>query len=172
MGPSPGRESGPLRGPIFSPPPAAKADLEIRIPQSIEYKIIRIMTSSGDVEVSNVEGRFWIINQRGKVDVKDMRGWITASTINGAINVSIEQAQKGSTMNFSSNSGNVEVVAPSNLNASIDMRSKSGLIKSDFPVEIKEIRYLGKYATAKLGKEPFLNLTISSTSGRVSLLRK
>jgi len=164
---------GPARGrgfptPVMAPP--VKVDIEIGLPQSVKYKIIRIITRSGKVDVSNVEGQFFITSERGNVELKSVKGGVTASSVNGNISVSIEHAQERP-MNFSSISGNVEVVAPKNLDAMIDMLSRVGLLKTDFPLDITERRYMGKFAKGKLGNG-LMALGISSNSGRVSLLQK
>jgi hypothetical protein len=165
---------GPFRGP-GSPPQIvasnAKIDFDICMPQTIEYKSIRISTLSGEVKVSKVKGRFWITSQRGDIEVKEVSGWVTASSTSGNVNVYLERSQERSSMNFSSVSGNVEVVAPSNIDASVDMRSLGGVLKTDFPIEIKDYRYIGKFALGKLGAG-IQNLSISSNSGKVNLLRK
>jgi hypothetical protein len=183
----PPREFGPLRG--FGPPrgsappkepgppapaiaPNAKVDFEIRIPQTIEYKIIRINTLNGNVEVSNVKGRFWITSQRGSVELKDVKGSTTASSTSGNVSVYLEKTRDRNAMDFSSISGNVEVHAPSNLDASVDMRCLSGLLKTDFSIEVQEYRYgMGKFALGKVG-EGLQSLNIRSNSGRCSLLHK
>jgi hypothetical protein len=165
---------GPFRGPGAPPQfvaSNAKVDFDICMPQTIEYKSIRISTLSGEVKVSKVKGRFWITSQRGDVEVKEVSGWVTASSTSGNVNVFLERTKERSSMNFSSISGNVEVVAPSNLDASVDMRSLGGVLKTDFPIEIKDYRYMGKFALGKLGTG-IQNLSISSNSGRVNLLRK
>ncbi len=75
-------------------------------------------------------------------------------------------------MTFRSISGNVEVSAPSNLDALVDMSTASGMLKTDFPIDVQERRYgPGREARGRLGSGKQI-LWINSQSGRVSLIQK
>jgi hypothetical protein len=172
---------GPLKG--FPPPeppippnqlnvPKASVDLEIRIPQSIPFKQIVLLCFSGKAEVSGVEGAFIIRSLMGSIEVKNVLGSVFASSTSGTVNAYLEHTTKPSTMDFSSISGNVFVRAPANLSATIEMSSHSGLLKTDFPIEVREDRYgPGKYIRSQLGAGNE-RLLIRSNSGQVSLVHK
>ncbi len=74
-------------------------------------------------------------------------------------------------MRFSSVSGNVNVIAPANLDAPVDMQSISGSLKTNFNnVEVQEQRYgPGRKAFGRTGPAGKYSLRIDSVSGRVSL---
>ena len=150
----------------------AKVDFEVRVPQSIEYNFSRISSMGGKVEVSDVLGRLWAETMRGNIEIKNVKGLVSASSNSGNISVEIDDASGHSHMRFSSISGDIEVRAPSGLDAFVDMSSISGLLKSDFPIEIQEMRYgSGRSARGKLGSGKQL-LHLRSVRGEVSLLRK
>jgi hypothetical protein len=147
-------------------------DFEVRVPTSIEYNFDRLSSFSGNVEVTNVFGRLRAESVRGNVDVKDVRGLVSASSISGNVSAEIDRVQGPSNMKFTSISGNIDVSAPANLDALVDMSSASGLLRSDFPIDIQERRYgPGRWARGKLGSGMQI-LHISSVSGRVSLVQK
>jgi DUF4097 and DUF4098 domain-containing protein YvlB len=74
-------------------------------------------------------------------------------------------------MKFTSISGNVTVRAPASLDASISISTLSGTLKTDFPIEIQQRRYMpGSSARGRLGSGT-QNIVIRSVSGRVSLLK-
>lgn len=144
-------------------------DFEIRVPSSVAYNFSRLSSFSGDVEVSNVMGGLRAESVRGSVDVKAVRGMVSASSVSGNVHVEIDQAVGRSNMRFSSISGNISVQAPAGLDALIDMSSMSGLLKTDFPIEIQERRYgPGLSARGRLGNGKQI-LHMTSVSGIVSL---
>ncbi len=147
-------------------------DFEVRVPKSIEYNFSRLWSFNGKVEVSNVTGRLRAESVRGDVKVKGVSGLVSASSLSGNVSVDIDQGSSRSNMRFSSISGNIDVRAPGNLDALIDMSSVSGLLRTDFPIEVQELRYgPGRSARGRLGSGTQI-LRISSVSGQVSLIRK
>lgn len=151
---------------------SGSADFEIRVPNSVEYNFSRLSSMAGKVEVSGVIGRIRAESVRGDVEVKDVTGLVSASSVSGNVRVEIDRVSGRSNMRFSSISGNIDVRAPANLNALIEMSSASGLLKTDFPIEIHELRYgPGRSARGRLGSGSQV-LRISSVSGQVSLIQK
>ena len=127
------------------------------------------------MEVSNVTGKLRAETIKGDIDVKDVNGQISVSSVSGDVRVDISRIlQRRNVMILSSISGNIEVRAPSNLEALIKISSSNGLLRSDFPIEIQEMRYgPGKFARGILGSgQRSLSLNIRSVSGQVSLIKK
>lgn len=150
----------------------ARVDFEVRVPEGVEYNFSRLSSLGGKVQVSNVIGRLRAMSMRGDVEVKNVRGLVSASSHSGNVRVEIDEASARSNMSFASISGNITVRAPSNLDAFVDMTSISGLLKTDFPIEIQEMRYgSGRSARGRLGSgKQFLHLR--SVQGQVSLIRR
>jgi hypothetical protein len=147
-------------------------DFEIRVPNSIRYNFARLSSFGGNVAVSNVIGMLRAESIRGNVEVRDVRGLVSASSVSGNVNVEIIQTREPGNMRFRSISGNVVVVAPANLDALIAMSSDSGMLRTDFAIDIQERRYgPGREARGKLGSGRQV-LWINSNSGRVSLIQK
>jgi hypothetical protein len=150
----------------------ASVDFEIRVPSTVPYNFGRISSFSGKVEVSNVIGRLRAESVRGDVEIKGVHGLVSASSHSGNVSVEVDQAEGRNNMRFSSISGNVIVRAPAGLDALIDMSSVSGLLKTDFPIEIQERRYgPGRSARGRLGDGKQV-LFMTSVSGIVSLNQK
>jgi hypothetical protein len=147
-------------------------DLEIRVPLDKEFNFSRLFSYAGNVKVSNVNGRIWVRSVKGKVEVKNVTGLVFASSDSGDVSAEIDQVQGRNNMRFSSISGNIKVVAPAHLDALIYMSSLTGLLRTDFPIEIQERRYgPGRTARGRLGSGTQI-LRITSVSGSVNLLRK
>ncbi len=147
----------------------AKVELEVRVPNAIEYNFARLSSFGGNVEVSDVAGQLRAESVRGNVELSGIRGWISASSFSGNVKMSIGKSQDRNNMRFSSVSGNIDILAPSNLDALVDMSSASGVLKTDFPLEIQESRYgPGRTARGRLGTGKQI-LRARSVTGRVSL---
>ncbi len=154
------------------PPGSARIDFEIRVPESVEYNFTRISSFSGDVDISDVTGRLSAESVRGNVALKDVRGLVNASSFSGNIKVDIGKVQGRNNMRFASISGNIDVAAPADLNAVVDISCSSGLLRTDFPLEIQEWRYgPARSARGRLGDGKQI-LRIRSVSGRVNFVQK
>jgi DUF4097 and DUF4098 domain-containing protein YvlB len=150
----------------------ASVDFEVQVPSSVAFNFSRIRSFNGNVEVADVRGRIMAESVRGNVEIKNVSGLVNASSMSGNVNAGLEQVVGKSNMNFSSISGNISVSAPANLGALVDMSSASGILRTDFPIEIQERRYgPGRSARGRLGSGQVM-LRITSVSGNVSLLQK
>jgi hypothetical protein len=150
----------------------SSVDFEVKVPDGARYNFSRLSTFSGKIEVANVRGRLRAENVRGDVAVKDVHGLISAASVSGNVRVEIDHAAERNNMRFSSISGDINVQAPADLDALIDMSSQSGLLRTDFPIEVQEQRYgPGRSARGKLGSGMQI-IFISSVSGRVNLVQK
>jgi hypothetical protein len=158
------------------PPPRfvlgdSSVDFEFRVPKSMKYES-QLRSIGGSLEISDVSGRLLVSSNRGKIDVKNVHGFIVAVSHGGGVRVDIAQSKEPDEMSFRSNSGDVVVKAPGNLDAIVVMSSESGRLNTDFPIEIQEKRYgPGREAYGKLGSGK-QKLTITTMWGSVSLIKK
>jgi hypothetical protein len=147
----------------------ASVNFEIQVPQGIEYNFERLASVSGRVEVAGVAGRLRAESVSGDVDIRNVAGIVSASAVSGNVDVEITSLQDSGDMKFSSVSGNVNVRAPANLDADIEMSSVSGSLKTGYPIEVQEQRYgSGRSARGRVGSGGH-SLRITTVSGRVSL---
>ncbi|MBN2338902.1 MAG: DUF4097 family beta strand repeat protein [Acidobacteria bacterium] len=149
----------------------ASVDIEVRIPQGVDYHL-NVSSFSGRVEVDGVRGRIIAKSHHGDVSMKKVQGFAMASSVSGRVGGELERTKERNNVLFTSISGSIAVEAPGDLNAMVDLSSHSGGIHTDFPVEIKDMRYgPGKLAKGKLGAGGQI-VSIRSTYGRVSLTRQ
>lgn len=147
-------------------------DFEVRVPEAVEYNFTRIWAVSGEVEISGVKGRLNAESVRGNVTLKDVSGLVNASSFSGNIKVDMGKTQKRSNMRFTSISGNIDVMAPASLDAVVDISCSSGLLRTDFPLQVQELRYgPARSARGRLGSGMQI-LRLRSVSGRVNLIQK
>jgi hypothetical protein len=150
----------------------ARADFEIRVPKSIEYNFSPLKSLSGNVEVIDVIGTVWAESVGGSVEIHDVQGLISASSNAGNVFGDFKQTPFLSKMWFRTISGSILIKAPLNLNAMVKMHSDAGLLKTNFPIEIQEMRYgPGKFADARLGMGNH-TVDIRSVYGNISLVQK
>ncbi len=149
----------------------ATVDFEIRVPRGLDVHL-NVSSFSGKVEVDGVRGRIIAKSHHGDVSMKKVQGFAMASSVSGRVSGELERRKERNNVLFTSISGNIAVEAPADLDAMIDLSSHSGGIQTNFPVEIKDMRYgPGKLAKGKLGSGGQI-VSIRSTYGRVSLTRK
>lgn len=148
----------------------SQIECEVRVPKSEKFNFW--LVTAGDVTVSKVGGRIWAKSDRGNVDVREIQGLVSAFSGSGNVKVELDSVEERSNMRFSSISGNVHVVVPRNFDALVEISSRSGFLKSDFPIDIREARYgPGRSGRGKLGDGRNV-LFMRSEFGHVSLARK
>jgi hypothetical protein len=149
----------------------ASVNFEVRVPASVNYNFERLVSVSGNVEVTGVTGQIRADSVSGNVTVTDVSGLVSANSVSGNVLVKISRLLGAGDMSFRSISGNVNVTAPGDLDADVEMSTISGSLKTDFPVEVIEKRYgPGRSARGRLGAGSH-NLRITAVSGRVSLVK-
>jgi hypothetical protein len=161
----------------------------VQVPRSVKYNFDKISTASGDIEVRNVMGQLRarsasgevvvegvngtinVSSASGDVRVKGARGTVNANAASGNVEVELTSVEGTENMEFTAASGNVNVKAPASLDATVEMSSVSGMLKTDFPLEVKEPEYGSRRsAHGRLGSGS-RSLKIRSASGDVSLIR-
>lgn len=150
----------------------ASVNFEVKVPRSMNYNFDSISSVSGSVEISNISGNIKASSVSGEVKVREVSGTVNASSVSGEVNVEITKLSGDDDMKFSSVSGEVDVRIPANLDATVNMSTLSGELKTDFPLEIKKREKYspGTSASGRLG-DGTRRLHLSSVSGSVSLTR-
>lgn len=167
----------------------AHVTFEVYIPRRGNYRYEQISSVSGNVEVSDVSGRLRAKSVSGDVIVRDVKGPVDISSVSGSVRargvagavsaksmsgdveVALTQLEGEGVMQFSSMSGSVRLKLPSALDASIEMSTSTGSLKTDFPLHVESRRYgPGRQAHGQIGKG-LRHLRLKSYSGDVSLMR-
>jgi DUF4097 and DUF4098 domain-containing protein YvlB len=149
----------------------ASVNFDVRVPAGVEYSYDHLASVSGDVDATSVRGRLSAKSVSGNVTVSDVTGIVSASSVSGDVNAQITRLEGEGEMKFSSVSGNVQVKAPGNPNADIEMSSVSGTLDTDFPIEVQKASYgPGRSARGRIGTAAN-TLKLSTVSGKVSLTK-
>ncbi len=111
-----------------------KIDLEIEVPSGIDLKLEGY--NGGDIIVSNIQGEIEIENYNGKITATEISGTVVAATYNGAIVVKYNKLTPNTPLSYSTYNGDIDLTLPSNLKATLKMRTQQGDILSDFDVNL------------------------------------
>ena len=123
---------------------------------------------SGDVSITGAEGIVRGSSVSGSVELRNLRASsVRATSVSGDVDVSVDALTGDGELHFTSVSGNVSAVLPSNLDADVSMRSVSGQFDSDFPLTLNG-RMNRRSIEARIGKGGRI-LEFSTVSGDVRL---
>ncbi|MBF9222706.1 DUF4097 family beta strand repeat-containing protein [Hymenobacter ruricola] len=113
---------------------AHPVDLTIRVPQNFSLQLSTV--NNGDIIVENVNGQLEISNVNGAIQLNNVSGSAVANTVNGNLVATFKSVNNGAPMAFSTLNGKVDVTFPSNVKASLKMKSERGEVFSDFDVAV------------------------------------
>ena len=110
--------------------------IELRVPlrTNLELGVI----NGGTITVENVEGELEISNVNGSVILNNVAGSVVANSQNGGVTATLSRVMADKAMAFTSMNGKVDVTLPSNLKATLKMRSDNGDIFTDFDVQLQQ----------------------------------
>jgi DUF4097 and DUF4098 domain-containing protein YvlB len=150
----------------------ASVDFVVRVPSGTGFRFDKIASMSGNVEIRDVSGTIEATAMSGDVRVENVVGTVEATAMSGDVWVDIDRLEGTGALTFTSMSGNVEVRLPADLDADVEMKTASGRISTDFPIEVREQKYgPGASASGRLGSGS-RSLRIRSMSGEARLLRQ
>jgi hypothetical protein len=148
-----------------------KVNFEMKVPNDKAPVFVELKCGSGKIEVRDFNG--WLVadSARGEARFINVKGSLYARSISGSIDAEIDQSEGRNQMRFDSMSGDICITAPPDFNAWVAMKSKSGDLETNFPLDIHKRRYGERTANGKLGSGMEM-IWISSVSGSVSLMKK
>ncbi|WP_201983478.1 DUF4097 family beta strand repeat-containing protein [Hymenobacter rubidus] len=109
-------------------------DLTIRVPRNFSLQLSTV--NNGDIIVDGVSGELEVSNVNGAIQLNDVAGSAVANTVNGNLTATFKSVTSGTPMAFSTLNGKVDVSFPSNIKASLKMKSDRGEVYSDFDVDV------------------------------------
>jgi hypothetical protein len=156
-------------------------DLTIRAPRATRVRLCTI--NGGDVVVDGTTGDFDVSNVNGRITMENMGGAGRATTVNGPVTVVFGAAPKSDSL-FKTVNGDVAVTFPSDLKADLNMKTMHGGLFTDFDVEVvppkpstgerrgsRFVYRTNRFTTARVGGGG-PELTFETLNGDVRLLRR
>ncbi|QJW91473.1 DUF4097 family beta strand repeat protein [Spirosoma taeanense] len=129
-------------------------DLTIKVPQRFTLKLGTV--NQGDIVVDNVNGKLEVSNVNGTITLTNVSGSAVANTVNGNLIATFKSINTGEPMAFSTLNGNVDVTYPSNLKASVKLKSDQGDIYSDFEIDVDK----NQPKTSRSGQSGMYRVTV------------
>jgi hypothetical protein len=149
---------------------STRVNFEVKVPKSSGPVYMALKSGSGKIDVRDFNG--WLVadSSRGEAKFVNVKGHLYVRSVSGSIDAEIDQSQNGSQMRFDSMSGDIRITAPKDFEALVAMKSVSGGLETDFPLDIRQRRYGERTAGGKLGSGSQM-IWITSISGSVSLMK-
>ena len=105
-------------------------NFKLRVPREIKLDLRTINHS--DIHVSGTSGDFRIRNVNGGIEMTDIEGAGTVSTVNGGVKVTFAKNPASAT-SFKSVNGTLDVAFRPGLNADVKFKTMHGEVYTDFP---------------------------------------
>lgn len=110
-------------------------DLTITVPVHTSLSLHTV--NDGNISVSGVDGELDVNDVNGEVDLKNIGGSAVAHALNGHVVVTFNRIDPTKSMAFSSLNGDIDVTFPTDLKASVSMRTDNGEVYSDFDIKLQ-----------------------------------
>jgi DUF4097 and DUF4098 domain-containing protein YvlB len=130
-----------------------------------------IETVNGSVDVSNMTNVTKVSAVNGQVRAKNLRGSAELSTVNGTTEADFESLQSGSKISLSTVNGSVNLIIPSDVNATLKADTVNGRIENDFGLPIRKGKYVGRDMYGKIGTGD-VRINLNSVNGGLSVKRR
>ena len=148
-----------------------KLEVEFRLSVPRTAVLNEIETVNGSVTVSNFANVTKISAVNGNVTATNIRGAANLSTVNGGVTADFDRVDGASKISLSTVNGSVNLIIPSDVNATIKADSLNGNITNDFGLPVKKGQYVGRDLYGKVGTGE-AQIKLSSVNGRLSIGRK
>ena len=119
---------------VSTGPTHRAVDIVIQVPFKTSLKLGCM--NDGDVMVEKVEGEIEASNLNGGVTLTNVSGVVVTHSLNGEVNVNLEQITPDKPMSFSTLNGDIHVTLPSDTKATVKMETQNGSIFSDFEIQM------------------------------------
>lgn len=107
----------------------------------------------------------------GSIRATNIRGTVSLETVNGEVFADFERLDANSKIALSTVNGRVNLVLPSDINATIKADSLNGNITNDFGLPVRKGKYIGRDLYGKIGRGD-VYIKLESVNGTLNVGRK
>lgn len=125
---------------------------------------VRASTVNGTVRVTQVTGSVRARTVNGDIIVETRGAAITAETVNGSVRAVVGNQGTGD-LRFGTVSGDIDISAPSPLNAEVELSTVSGSVESKYPLDFDRDRHRARGVIGNDGRQ----LRARTVSGSITL---
>ncbi len=149
----------------------AKFEIEYRLTVPRNAILNEIETVNGSVSIVGAGNLTKASSVNGQVRATNLRGTADLSTVNGTVDADFDQLQAGSKISLSTVNGAVNLVVPSDANATVKADTLNGQISNDFGLPVRKGEYIGRDLYGKIGSGD-VRIRLNSVNGGLSVKRK
>lgn len=148
-----------------------KIEVQFRLSVPRTAVLNEIETVNGSVTVSNFVNFTKISAVNGNVSAGNLRGAANLSTVNGEVNADFDRLEPGSKISLSTVNGRVNLVIPSDANATIKADSLNGEITNGFGLPVRKGEYIGRDLYGRIGSGD-VQIKLDSVNGPLTINRR
>jgi DUF4097 and DUF4098 domain-containing protein YvlB len=145
----------------------------------VQYKLMvprtamlnEIETVNGSVTISNMTNYTKASAVNGSVKATNLRGTAHIETVNGTSDVTFDRLDNSSRINLSTVNGRVNLIIPSDADATIKADTVNGSISNEFNLPVRKGKYVGRDLYGKLG-DGSVKINLDSVNGGLSIKRQ
>jgi len=115
-----------------------KRTIDLHVRRPIHFSLKLKTYHNGEIHIKNVSGEMEITNINGDVSLEEVKGSAVVNTIDGDILAEFRDVTPDAPMAFTSVEGKIDVIFPSDIKATVKMKSDNGEIFSDFDVVMEK----------------------------------
>ena len=147
--------------------------LEVQFKLSVPRGAVldEIETVNGSVTASNFVNITKISAVNGNVNATNLRGTANLSTVNGEVIADFDRLDTTSKISLSTVNGKVNLMVPSDANATLKADSLNGEIKNDFGLPVRKGKYVGRDMYGRVGTGE-VQIKLESVNGPLTVQRK
>lgn len=147
--------------------------LEVQFKLSVPRGAVldEIETVNGSVTASNFVNITKISAVNGNVNATNLRGTANLSTVNGEVVADFDRLDSSSKISLSTVNGKVNLVVPSDANATLKADSLNGEIRNDFGLPVRKGKYVGRDMYGRVGTGE-VQIKLESVNGPLTIQRK
>ncbi len=144
-------------------------DYQLMVPRGAVLN--EIETVNGSATVSNFTNLIKVSAVNGSVIATNLRGTAKLSTVNGEVKADFDRLETGSKIALETVNGSVNLVIPSDANATVRADSLNGTISNDFGLPVRKGKYVGRDLYGRLGTGE-IQIKLESVNGGLSIGHK
>jgi DUF4097 and DUF4098 domain-containing protein YvlB len=148
-----------------------KLEVEYRLTVPRGAALNDIETVNGSVSISNAANMTKASAVNGEVRGTNLRGTANLSTVNGTVVADFDQLQTGGRISLNTVNGTVDLMIPSDANATIKADTVNGSISNDFGLPVRKGEYVGRDLYGRVGSGD-VQIRLNSVNGALSIKRK
>ena len=147
--------------------------LEVQFRLSVPRTAVlnEIETVNGSVTVSNFVNYTKVSAVNGEVKATNLRGNANLSTVNGSVDAVFDRLETGSKISLGTVNGRVNLLIPSDSNATVKADTLNGSINNDFGLPVRKGEYVGRDLYGKIGTGD-VQIRLNSVNGGLTIGRK